>query len=139
MFVPQIATTSNDQVIAADTVNMLCTSWGSFARRMYIPEQIWRDALQGYLDAIAERRVQHIRDWLTANTVRFADNTVNLEELNRTFERLVVDLKSNVQLCGLQCRWCYLTCLQGRHHSGPHNCLTTHICAFPCCYTAEHP
>ena len=52
-------------------------------------------------------------------------------------EGAIVDLKSNVQFCKLQCASCQLLCVQSRSHDGPHTCQTNHLCIHECDFCQE--
>ncbi|KAI9511014.1 hypothetical protein F5148DRAFT_456358 [Russula earlei] len=45
---------------------------------------------------------------------------------------MVIEMKTNVQLCGAQCASCLLLCVRSRLHEGDHSCNTTHKCVHNC-------
>ncbi|KAI6143621.1 hypothetical protein BKA82DRAFT_4181550 [Pisolithus tinctorius] len=81
-----------------------------------------------------DRNAQHLSD-LSGQMPGHA----SIEELRRTFEDATVDLRSNVQLCKLQCTNCQLLCVQSRFHDGPHNCRTGHACIHQCDFCKDGP
>ena len=121
---------------------VLRRSWDRFSFRQHIPDSEWMGDLSQYLERVVSLRVNHVQEWLSQNLSRFQTGQhASTEELRRTFESEVVDLKSSVQLCKVQCANCQLLCIQNRFHNGQHNCLTNHQCAHQCvfCYdNGEH-
>src|SRR5579863_7609210 len=55
-----------------------------------------------------------------------------IEELRRTFDSAVIDLRARVQLCRSQCAICELFCVRSRLHKDSHDCLTSHECIHDC-------
>ena len=113
-------------------LSILRRSWNQCETRQRIPDAEWTEGLSQYLERIANSRIDRVREWLNQNLSRFQAGHASTEELRRTFEGAVVDLKSNVQLCKLQCASCQLLCVQSRFHDGPHACQTNHLCIHKC-------
>ncbi|KAF7308999.1 VWFA domain-containing protein [Mycena kentingensis (nom. inval.)] len=112
-------------------------------RRSQVEEIEWLDQLQGYLTDLVETRIEHVREWISSNLMRFKENQANVEILRRVFSTTIVELRSGVELCGTQCADCQLKCLLvGRHHpSVAHNCRTDHSCHHLCDFgdDDDHP
>ncbi|KAI0302863.1 hypothetical protein B0F90DRAFT_1713048 [Multifurca ochricompacta] len=45
---------------------------------------------------------------------------------------MVIEMKTNAQLCRAQCAQCHLFCVRSRLHEGEHSCKTSHKCAHQC-------
>ncbi|KAG6331499.1 hypothetical protein ID866_7590 [Astraeus odoratus] len=113
-------------------LEILRSSWEQYQDRQRMPDFDWVENLSQYLENIVDLRVDHVREWLNQNLSRFQAGHASIEELRRTFEGAIVDLKSNVQLCKLQCSKCQLLCIQSRFHDGPHDCQSNHLCIHGC-------
>ncbi|KAL4067468.1 hypothetical protein V8B97DRAFT_2061708 [Scleroderma yunnanense] len=119
------------------TLAALCSSWNQFPYRQHTPDSEWIEGLSEYLEHIVNLRINHVQEWLTQNLSRFQTGHASIEELRRTFESAVVDLKGNVQLCKVQCANCQLFCIQNRFHDGQHDCQTDHRCVNQCVFCQE--
>ncbi|KIM52559.1 hypothetical protein SCLCIDRAFT_549343 [Scleroderma citrinum Foug A] len=119
------------------TLSILQSSWSQFETRQRVPDAEWTESLSQYLEDIVNLRIDHVREWLTQNLSRFQAGHASIEELRRTFEGAIVDLKSNVQLCKMQCSSCQLLCVLSRFHDGPHICQTDHFCIHECDFCQE--
>lgn len=115
----------------------LCESWDRFSSRQHAPDSEWMDGLSQYLEHIVSLRIDHVQEWVTQNLARFQTGHASIEELRRTLENTVVDLKSNVRLCKVQCANCQLLCIQNRFHDGQHDCQTNHRCVYQCVFCQE--
>ncbi|KAI6101018.1 hypothetical protein EDD16DRAFT_1495813, partial [Pisolithus croceorrhizus] len=115
----------------------LQSSWERYHERQTISDSEWVEALSEYLQGIANLRIDHVQEWLSQNLARFQTGHTSVEELRRNFEGATVDLKSNVQLCKLQCGDCQLLCIQSRFHDGRHACQTNHQCIYECDFCRE--
>ena len=100
--------------------------------RQLMADADWSSKLALHLEHLVNLRIDHVREWITSNLSRFQTAHANIEELRRTFESAIVDLKANVQLCTAQCASCHLLCVRSRLHEGPHHCQTTHDCIYVC-------
>ncbi|KAL4072300.1 hypothetical protein J3A83DRAFT_4093511 [Scleroderma citrinum] len=118
-------------------LSILRSSWKQCEIRQRKPDAEWTEGLSQYLDDIVNLRIDHVREWLAQNLSRFQAGHASIEELRRTFEGAIVDLKSNVQLCKLQCTSCQLLCVLSRFHDGPHSCQTNHFCIHECDFCQE--
>ena len=118
-------------------LSVLQSSWNQCETRQRIPDKEWTEDLSQYLEDIVNLRIDHVREWLAQNLSRFQAGHASIEELRRTFEGAIVDLKSNVQLCKLQCASCQQLCVQSRFHDGPHSCQTNHSCIHECEFCQE--
>lgn len=100
----------------------------------------WTSELSSYLDRLADMRIDHVREWITSNLSRFKAGHANIDALRRMFDGAIVELKSNVQLCKMQCASCHLLCLRSRFHDPgePHDCQTSHQCKQFCDFGDEH-
>ncbi|KAJ7491893.1 hypothetical protein FB451DRAFT_510870 [Mycena latifolia] len=115
-------------------------SWDQFDARHQTSEVEWAAGLATFLQARAETRIKYVFHWIQSNLARFTSNHANMDLLQRDFESGAVDLRSNVEICRMQCASCNLLCLLRRHHDGgiPHDCQTTHNCPHPCDFGEEH-
>ena len=87
-----------------------------------------------YLTRLVDLRVAHVDKWLKSNIQRFQAEHASIEELRRTFNNAVIDLRAGVQLCKSQCSSCNLFCTQSRFHEDEHDCLTSHECIHECTF-----
>ena len=120
-----------------EVLNALVTEWDEINSRQLVPDTQWAEELAQYLENLAEMRIDHVRAWVKSNLTRFQAGHASVMELQRTLESAVIDLKSSVQLCRMQCADCQLFCIQNRLHEGAHDCKTTHACIQSCEYCAQ--
>jgi hypothetical protein len=116
----------------------LFSSWSGYTQRMLLPDEEWFTALCSYLETLVQARIDVVQHWISVNTARFIENTSAIETLRRESNSVIAELKASVQLCGMKCGKCHLSCLGSRHHDGSHNCLTTHNCIRSCEFVDEH-
>jgi hypothetical protein len=110
----------------------LRNDWDQVHSRQLMSDALWTSHLSAYLEHLAEMRVEHVREWIALNLSRFQTGHANIEDLRRTFESAIVDLKAGVQLCKTKCASCHLLCVQSRLHDGAHDCQTSHECIHVC-------
>ena len=110
----------------------LLESWSPSVPRQFMPDSELVAELKTHLHELIDLRVNHIRFWLDCNLVRFQGGHGAIEELRRRFDNMVIEMKTNVQICGAQCALCHLLCIRSRLHEGDHNCNTNHKCAQNC-------
>ena len=134
-FVPNAEHSQN--MSREEVLYALVTEWDEFDSRQLVPDTQWAEELAQYLEDLAEMRIDHVRAWVKSNLTRFQAGHASVMELQRTLESAVIDLKSSVQLCRMQCASCQLLCIQNRFHEGAHDCKTTHVCMQSCEYCAE--
>ncbi|KAF8340910.1 hypothetical protein F5887DRAFT_1062589 [Amanita rubescens] len=120
-----------------EVLHALVTEWDEFDSRQLVPDTQWAQELTQHLEDLAEMRIDHVRAWVESNLMRFQAGHASVMELQRTLESAVIDLKSSVQLCLMQCRSCQLFCIRNRFHEDAHDCKTTHTCTQSCEYCAE--
>ncbi|KAI9462918.1 hypothetical protein BJY52DRAFT_1221931 [Lactarius psammicola] len=113
---------------------ILCDSWDQSDSRQYVDDSEWISDLVQYLTHLVDLRVAHVDMWLKSNIQRFQTEHSSIEELRRTFNSAVIDLRAGVQLCKSPCAECNLFCIQSRFHEGGHNCLTSHECIHRCTF-----
>ncbi|KAF8452913.1 hypothetical protein L210DRAFT_3617960 [Boletus edulis BED1] len=136
----------SDQAVSRERMLMvLRAAWDGHATRQYTTEVDWIAGLTQHLEQIVELRIAHVHEWLDQNLSRFqavgggSGSHASIDELRRHFEGSIVDLKGNVQLCGMTCAECQLRCVKGRAHEGTHDCQSDHLCVHECdfCLTLE--
>ena len=119
-------------------LTVLRTAWKGHASRQYITEAEWIAGLTQHLEGIVNLRVAHVREWLDQNLPRFQavgdgdTSHASIDGLKRQFEGSIVDLRGNVQVCGMTCAGCQLQCVKGRVHEGVHDCQSDHLCVHEC-------
>jgi hypothetical protein len=115
-------------------------SWDQFDARHKMSEDEWIAGLSQFLLDRAEMRIEYVFHWIKSNLARFKSNHANMDLLRRDFDSGAVDLRSNVEICRMQCASCNLRCLLGRRHGTdtPHDCQTSHNCPHPCDFREEH-
>ncbi len=134
-FVPNVEHSQN--MSPEELLHALFTEWDEFDFRQLLPDTQWAQKLAQHLEDLAEMRIDHVRAWVKSNLMRFQAGHASVMELHRTLESAVIDLKSSVQLCRMQCVSCQLFCIRNRLHEDAHDCNTTHTCTQPCEYCAE--
>ncbi|KAH9166548.1 hypothetical protein EDB89DRAFT_2232826 [Lactarius sanguifluus] len=110
----------------------LLESWNSGTPRQFMPDSEWIEGLASYLNGLINLRVNRVQRWLDSNLERFQGGHAAIEDLRRQFDSLIIDMKTNVQLCRAQCASCHLLCVRSRLHEGEHSCRTTHKCVYNC-------
>ncbi|KAI9453856.1 hypothetical protein BJY52DRAFT_1189313 [Lactarius psammicola] len=100
--------------------------------RQFIPDSEWIGELASHLNGLIDLRVNHVQHWLDSNLERFQGGHAAIEDLRRRFDSLIIEMKTNVQLCRAQCASCHLLCVRSRLHEGEHSCQTTHKCVHNC-------
>ena len=119
-------------------LTVLRRAWDSHASRQYTAEDEWIAGLTQHLDNIVNLRIAHVREWLDQNLSQFqaaagaSGSHASIDELKRHFEGSVVDLRGNVQLCGMTCGECQLRCVKCQAHEGAHDCRSDHVCVQEC-------
>jgi hypothetical protein len=109
-------------------------SWDLLHSRQHVDDSEWASSLVQHLTRLVDLRAAHVEKWLKSNLQRFQAGHASLEELRRTFDSAVIDLRASVQLCRSQCGTCSLFCIQSRLHEGGHDCLTSHECIHDCTF-----
>lgn len=118
-------------------LSILRNSWDQSGSRQHLDDSEWTADLVQYLTRLVDQRVAHVDKWLKLNIQRFQAEHASIEDLRRTFNSAVIDLRAGVQLCKSQCPSCNLFCIQSRFHEGPHDCLTSHECIHDCTFCDE--
>ncbi|KAJ7117678.1 hypothetical protein C8R44DRAFT_199862 [Mycena epipterygia] len=115
-------------------------SWDQHDARYQTSEVEWTAGLAQFLLDRAEMRIEYVFHWIQSNLARFKSNHANMDLLRRDFDKGAVDLRSNVEICRMQCASCNLLCLLSRRHDSgtPHDCQTLHTCPHPCEFRDEH-
>ena len=106
--------------------------WAPSAPRQSMPDSEFFAELKKHLNELIDLRVNHVLSWLDRNLARFQGSHAAIEDLRRRFDNMVIELKTNVQLCGAQCVSCHLLCVRSRLHEGDHSCNTDHKCVLNC-------
>ncbi|KAI9460718.1 hypothetical protein F5148DRAFT_1377366 [Russula earlei] len=112
-------------------------SWDRINSRQLVDDSEWTSDLAQYLTQLVDLRVAHVDKWLKSNVQRFQAGHASVEDLRRTFDSAVIDLRASIQLCRSQCNSCNLLCVQGRLHEGHHDCLTSHECIHDCTFCEQ--
>lgn len=110
----------------------LLEAWVPRTPRQFMPDLAFVAELKKRLDDLIDLRVNHVRSWLDCNLARFQGGQAAIEDLRRRFDNIVIEMKTNIQLCGAQCASCHLLCVRSRLHEDDHSCNTDHKCAFNC-------
>ncbi|KAF8270139.1 hypothetical protein EI94DRAFT_1572222, partial [Lactarius quietus] len=115
-------------------LSILRDSWDRSVFRQHVDDSEWTSDLVQHLTRLVDLRVAHVDKWLKSNIQRFQAEHASIEELRRTFNSAVIDLRAGIQLCKSQCTACNLFCIQSRFHEGDHDCLTSHECIHDCTF-----
>lgn len=112
-------------------------SWDPCPPRQSMPDSDWTLKLASHISGLIELRVNHIKLWLECNLQRFQGDHSAITDLHRRFDKMVIEMKTNVQLCRAQCASCHLLCVRSRLHMGGHGCETDHDCVHKCEFCKE--
>jgi hypothetical protein len=113
----------------------LLGSWDQATQRQYRDDSQWHSDLVQYLTHLVDLRVTHVKNWLESNVQRFDGVHASIEELHRTFNSAVIDLRASVEICRSQCSSCSLICVRSnRSHKDGHDCSTNHRCIHRCSF-----
>jgi hypothetical protein len=88
--------------------------------------------LRTHLNVLIDSRANNTRFWLDCNLAGFQGEHAAIEDLRRRFDKAVIEMRTNVQVCGVQCASCDLLCIRSRLHEGGHSCNTDHRCVHNC-------
>jgi hypothetical protein len=131
-----------DQSMSPDerrhVMDVLRMTWDAVPERPEQPETVWCKGLARHLDGLLDRRILHVKSWITSNLSRFVDHPSTLEPLHREFDAMTGDMRASIRLCGMQCLHCHLTCILPNHHDASHDCTTSHHCPHLCSFADEH-
>ncbi|KAI0250892.1 hypothetical protein BJV78DRAFT_1361975 [Lactifluus subvellereus] len=115
-------------------------SWNTDTPRQSIPDSDWTSKFASHISGLIDLRVNHVRFWLDSNLERFrVGGHATVDGLRRTFNKMVIEMKSNVQLCRVQCSSCHLLCIRSHLHDGEHSCETNHRCIHNCAFCEDEP
>ena len=131
----RFAVSDHEQVLPAEIERHLVAlleHWRPRTPRQSIPDAEWITGLTAYLQGLVDLRINHVRLWLDSNIERFHGGPAAIDDLRRRFDNIVIEIKTNVQLCKAKCASCYLLCARGLLHEGDHNCRTSHECTHNC-------
>jgi hypothetical protein len=120
-------------------ITALLESWNPTAPRQFIPDSDWVAELTSYINGLVDLRISHVRSWLNRNLGRFEGDHEAIEDLRRKLDNMVIELRTNVQLCGALCASCNLICIRSRLHEGKHGCSTDHKCTHTCGFCVADP
>ncbi|KAF9064891.1 hypothetical protein BDP27DRAFT_1467712 [Rhodocollybia butyracea] len=103
-------------------------------------DRTWIEDLSRYLLGLADRRIEHIRQWVDSNLSRFKVDNASIDALHRLLDSMAIDLKSQVELCKMKCESCNLLCIRSRRHDlkEAHHCDTDHKCTRSCEFDDGH-
>lgn len=133
----RFAISGRDQITPMDVerhLSALLEFWNQSTPRQSISDTEWIERFVSLLHGLIDLRVRHVRLWLDSNLERFQAGHATIEDLLRRFDNMVIEMRANVQLCGVQCASCHLLCVRGRLHEGDHSCKTTHKCVHDCTF-----
>jgi len=133
----RFAISGREQITPVDVerhLSALLEFWNQSTPRQSIPDPEWIERFVSLLQGLIDLRVSHVRLWLDSNLDRFQAGHATIEDLLRRFDNMVIEMRANVQLCGVQCASCHLLCVRGRLHEGDHSCKTTHKCVHDCTF-----
>ncbi|KAH9992107.1 hypothetical protein BJV77DRAFT_1003498 [Russula vinacea] len=112
---------------SSDVLTALWESWNLNTRRQFMPDPDWTESLASYINGLVDLRVNHI-----------PTGHATVEDLRRQLENMVIEMRTNVQLCRAVCASCHLLCVRRRFHEGDHSCQSTHKCVHECRFCEDH-
>ncbi|KAI9453843.1 hypothetical protein BJY52DRAFT_1418099 [Lactarius psammicola] len=117
----------------------LLEPWSPSTPRQTISDAEWIAGLASYLQGLVDLRINHVRLWVDMNLERFHGGPAAIDDLRRRFDNIIIEIRTNVQLCRAKCASCYLLCVRGLLHEGDHDCRTSHECAHYCGFCKVDP
>ncbi|KAF8545746.1 hypothetical protein OG21DRAFT_1428701, partial [Imleria badia] len=120
------------------TLTVLRMAWDGHASSQYTIEDGWVAGLTQHLDNIVNLGIAYVREWLNQNLPWFqaaaggSGSHASIDELKCHFEGLIVDLRGNVQLCGMTCGRGQLWCVRSQAHEAAHDFQSDHLCVHEC-------
>jgi hypothetical protein len=136
----RFAVSEREQVSPVDIethLAILRESWNTQMPRQSVPDAEWISKLTSHIRGLINLRVNHVRLWLDSNLERFQAGHAAVEDLHRRFDKMVIEMRTNAQLCRAQCASCHLLCIHSRLHEGDHSCETTHKCQHNCAFCKD--
>lgn len=138
----RFAISEREQVSPAEIemhLTILRESWNRQTPRQSMSDSEWTSKFASYIGGLIDTRVSHVRLWLDVNLERFQASHAAVEDLHRRFGNMVIEMRTNAQLCRAQCASCHLLCIHSRLHEGNHSCETTHKCENNCAFCKDQP
>ncbi|KAH8114634.1 hypothetical protein DFH11DRAFT_1508479 [Phellopilus nigrolimitatus] len=133
-----LADLEKEQGDKVDNLRRLFHFWPDFASRHHKSDLEWTNLLSSFLENLLEQRVAHVQTWIDSNLSHFNGSNAAIEDLHRTVDSKVIEVRRTVQLCKLRCEQCHLLCIKTRFHEGDHDCSTNHECSHSCQFVDEH-
>ncbi|KAF8261846.1 hypothetical protein EI94DRAFT_1705222 [Lactarius quietus] len=78
-------------------------SWDQAIKRQNLDDSKWHSDLIQHLTYLVDLRVAHVKKWLESNVQRFEGVHASIEELRRTFDSAVIDLRASIEICRSKC------------------------------------
>ena len=72
-------------------------SWNQITSRKQVDDFKWTSDLVQYLTHLVGLRIVHVDKWLKSNIQRFQAGNASIEDLRRTFDSAVIDLRAGIQ------------------------------------------
>jgi len=114
-------------------------AWSGQRPRQSMPDSNWTSGLASYINGSIDLRVNYVRLWLDSNLGRFQAGHATVKDLRREFDNMVIEMRTNTQLCRAQCSSCHLLCVRSHLHRDDHSCETTHKCNYNCEFCKDEP
>ncbi|KIM26074.1 hypothetical protein M408DRAFT_199760 [Serendipita vermifera MAFF 305830] len=119
------------------TLRTLCKGSLTYQNRHQMTEDDFIRDLGGYLNRLAENRIDLVEKWININTIRF-QKCSEVQELYASFRSQAQTIRSQTIVCGMMCEQCGRRCFHTQRHLGGHHCDTDHLCQNFCSYSDDH-
>ncbi|KAI0250888.1 hypothetical protein BJV78DRAFT_1154831 [Lactifluus subvellereus] len=106
-------------------------SWDRIHSRQHVDDSEWASGLVQHLTHLVDLRAAHVDKWLKSNIQRFQASHASLEELRRTFDSAVIDLRASVQLYAAWTPICAESVARSRESKAVW-ATPVHMCGQPC-------
>ena len=97
----------------------------------------WCSAFRRHVEAIVQRRLSRVREWIRINTEAFRNDSAVATLLSNAEVDHFIPLRQFWTICEQKCQQCDRLCLKRSQHDEEHDCYTNHKCEHHCSYCSD--
>ena len=97
----------------------------------------WCSAFRRHVEAIVQRRLSRVREWIRINTEAFRNDSAVATLLSNAEVDHFIPLRQFWTICEQKCQQCDRLCLKRSQHDEEHDCYTNHKCEHRCSYCSD--